>query len=206
MAPGRHVDVLVALLALSATPGARGWALSSHPAPRRVSPSPTAARLVCKQSTTQAGKQVADNRIARSRYEIVEKVEAGISLTGTEVKSCRAGNVNLRDGFARISGSDIWLENVHISKHSSSGAYFQHEEKRARRLLLHKRQISKLRQSCEQKGFTLVPLRCYFNQGNLLKVELGLARGLKNYDKRAQLKERVVKREVQRELKNIVNR
>lgn len=156
----------------------------------------------CKQATSQAGKQVAANRIARSRYEIVEKVEAGIALTGTEVKSCRAGNINLRDGFAGVENGEMWLKNVHIAKHATTSGYFQHEERRPRRLLLHRKEIRRLAQAADGDGYTLVPLRAYFNQGNLLKVELAVARGLKLYDKRAKLKDAAIARDAAREVKN----
>lgn len=162
--------------------------------------------IACKQATSQAGKQVADNRIARSRYEIVERYEAGIALLGTEVKSCRRGNINLRDGFASVNADGCWLMNVHVGKHETTGRVFQHDERRPRRLLLRQREIDQIERGVSTKGFTLVPLRCYFNAGNFLKVELGLARGLKDFDKRALLKDRVEQREVQRELKDFNTR
>jgi SsrA-binding protein len=167
---------------------------------------PSRAPIACKQSTSQAGKQVADNRIARNRYEIIEAVECGIVLLGTEVKSCRKGNINLRDGFANIKPDGLWLMNVHIGKHDSTGRAFQHEERRPRKLLLKQREINRLQKGVDAKGYTLVPLRCYFNAGNLLKVQLGLARGLKDYDKSAMLKDRAVQRDAQRDVKDFVNR
>jgi SsrA-binding protein len=165
-------------------------------------PSVRRSAVACKQATTQAGKQVADNRIARSRYEIVEKYEAGVALLGTEVKSCRKGNINLRDGFAQIKDDGCWLMNVHVGKHDSTGRAFQHEERRPRRLLLRKREIEKMAKLVDKSGFTLVPLRCYFSEGNYLKVQIGVARGMRDYDKKDQLKDRDIQRDVQRELKD----
>lgn len=196
----RACTSLLLVLGWACLPPAAGW----HGAGGRPTRASKRCAVTCKQATSQAGKQVADNRIARSRYEIMEKYEAGIALLGTEVKSCRKGNINLRDGFATVGADGCWLMNVHVGKHESTGRVFQHEERRPRRLLLRQREIEKIERGVSTKGFTLVPLRAYFNAGNLLKVELGLARGLKDYDKRALLKDRVEKREVQRELKNFV--
>jgi len=122
------------------------------------------------------------------------------------VKSCRRGNINLRDGFASVNADGCWLMNVHVGKHETTGRVFQHDERRPRRLLLRQREIDQIERGVSTKGFTLVPLRCYFNAGNFLKVELGLARGLKDFDKRALLKDRVEQREVQRELKDFNTR
>lgn len=167
---------------------------------------PPRASPACKQAGGQAGKQVADNRIARMRYEIVERVECGIALLGTEVKSCRSGNINLRDGYAAIADDGIWLHNVHVGRHATTGRFFQHEETRSRRLLLKHGEIRRLRKGVDTKGYTLVPLRAFFNEGNLLKVEIGLARGLKAYDKSDQLKERDLNRDLKREVKDFINR
>ncbi|KAJ1627102.1 small protein B [Pavlovales sp. CCMP2436] len=195
LGPGRRSCLIIALAWGSLAAGWHGDASARAPSARRTA-------VTCKQATTQAGKQVADNRIARSRYEIVERYEAGVALLGTEVKSCRKGNINLRDGFAQIKPDGCWLMNVHVGKHDSTGRAFNHEERRPRRLLLRKREIEKMEKAVDSKGFTLVPLRCYFNAGNYLKVEIGVARGLKDYDKRDQLKGRDIQRDVQRELKD----
>lgn len=148
-------------------------------------------------------KLVANNKLARRNYEILEEIEAGISLVGTEVKSCRAGKLAIRDGYCRIKDGECWLENVNIPKWMSS-RHFQHDELRPRRLLLHKREIEKLSRAVDQKGLTVVPLMCYFNDRSLLKVQIGLARGKKLQDKREDLKRRDMQREVGRQLKNIV--
>jgi SsrA-binding protein len=145
-------------------------------------------------------KIISDNRQARYLYEILETYEAGIQLVGTEVKSIREGKVNLRDGYAVIRQGEIWLINVHISPYEASGEYFNHDPRRSRKLLLHRREIKKLIGQIEQKGLTLVPLKMYF-QNSWVKVTLGLARGKKLHDKRETLKRRQEEREIGRMLK-----
>ena len=142
--------------------------------------------------------QVASNRKARFDYHVVRTMEAGIALTGTEVKSCRNNNVNLRDGFARVEGGSVWLHNVDIAPHATTARYFQHEAKAKRRLLLHKAEIRKLDGELADQGSTLVPLAFYFNDKNLLKVELALCKGKNVRDKRQDIKERDDKRMMQR--------
>lgn len=141
-------------------------------------------------------RNVAVNRRAFHDYFIDEKYECGIVLTGTEVKSLRAGRCNLRDGFARIDENEAWLENVHISPYEQ-GNVMNHEPIRPRKLLLHRKQIATLIGKVRQKGYTLVPLRVYFVR-NHAKVELGLARGKREYDKREAIAERDAKREIAR--------
>ena len=136
------------------------------------------------------------NRRAFHDYFIDEKYEAGLVLTGTEVKSIRAGRCNLRDGFVRIDGMEAWLENVHISLYAQ-GNLMNHEPMRPRKLLLHRKQISSLIGKVKQKGYTLIPLRVYFTR-NHAKVEIGLARGKREYDKRQSIAEREAKREIAR--------
>jgi len=122
-----------------------------------------------------------------------------VALTGTEVKSLRAGKCNLRDGFVRIDGTEAWLENVHISPYTQGG-YVNHEPMRPRKLLLHRREIAALIGKVRQKGFTLIPLRMYFS-GNHAKVEIGLARGKRQYDKRVALAEADARREMERAIR-----
>ena len=148
-----------------------------------------------------ARKQVSANRLARRNYEIISDYEAGISLVGTEVKSARQGKMNLRDGYCRIKDGECWLHNVHIAQHLSTGRYFQHDELRPRRLLLHKAQIRKLGREVDLKGLTIVPLSCYFNEQSRLKVQIGLARGKQLTDKRETIKRREQDRETQRQIK-----
>lgn len=145
-------------------------------------------------------KIISDNRQARFLYEIIETYEAGIQLVGTEVKSIRAGKVNLRDGYALIRHGEVWLTNVHISPYETTGKYFNHEAKRDRKLLLHKKEINKLIGALQEKGLTLVPLKMYL-KGEWVKVSLGLGKGKKLHDKRETIKRREDQREMQRALK-----
>ncbi len=140
-------------------------------------------------------KTVADNRRALYDYHIDERVEAGLALTGGEIKSIRAGKVNLREGYARIEHGEAWLIGVHISPWSHAG-YTPQEPLRKRRLLLHREEIIALGTKAAQKGATLVPLRMYLKQGRA-KIELGLARGKKQYDKREAIKRREMRREME---------
>ena len=145
-------------------------------------------------------KIVSDNRQARYLYEILETYEAGIELLGTEVKSIRAGKVNLRDGYAFIKNGEAWLSNVHISPYQATGNYFNHEPLRVRKLLLHRQEINKLIGQTEQKGLTLVPLKMYFKRGKV-KVAIGLGRGKKLHDKRETIKKRDDQRAIARAMK-----
>jgi SsrA-binding protein len=145
-------------------------------------------------------KIITDNRQARFLYEILETYETGIELTGTEVKSIRAGKVNIQDGFALLRDGEAWLLNVHISPYQASGQYFNHDPRRTRKLLLHRKEINKLIGQVEQKGLTIVPLKMYF-KGSWVKMSLGLARGKKIHDKRESVKRREDQREMARALK-----
>lgn len=143
-------------------------------------------------------KVVASNRKARHDYHIEDTVEAGIMLTGSEIKSIRAGQVNLRDGFAAIRNGEAWLLNVHIAPYHQA-SYTNHEPRRDRKLLLHRREINRLTGKLQEKGLTLVPLQIYLKNSRA-KVELGLARGKKLYDKRETLRERDDHRQMTRAL------
>ena len=145
-------------------------------------------------------KIVSDNRQARYLYEILETYEAGIELVGTEVKSIRAGKVNLRDGYAFIKNGEAWLSNVHISPYRETSQYFNHEPLRVRKLLLHRKEINKLIGQTEQKGLTLVPLKMYFKKGRV-KVAIGLGRGKKLHDKRETARKRDDQRAMARAMK-----
>jgi SsrA-binding protein len=142
---------------------------------------------------------VAVNRRAWHDYFIDEQYEAGMVLTGTEVKSLRDGRANLRDGYVRIDGREAWLENVHISSYAQGG-YANHEPLRPRKLLLHGREIASLIGKVRQRGYTLIPLRMYFSH-NRAKVEIGLARGKREYDKRQAIAEADAKREMERAIR-----
>ncbi len=139
------------------------------------------------------------NRRARYDYFILEEIEAGIVLTGTEIKSIRLGKVNLKDSYAIIRNEEIYLLNTHISSYEK-GNIFNHEENRTRKLLLHKNQIKKLQNKVTLEGCTLIPLKIYFVKGRA-KVLIGLCKGKKNYDKRESIKERDIQRELQKRLK-----
>ena len=145
-------------------------------------------------------RPLAQNKKAGPDYNILETVEAGIVLTGTEIKSVREGRVTLKDGFAQIKNGEAWLENVHISEYTA-GNRFNHDPLRRRKLLLHKKQIVQLGQKTSAKGVTLVPLKVYLKNG-FAKVLIGVATGKHEYDKRETIKRRDQEREIQRTLKN----
>lgn len=149
---------------------------------------------------SDATKLIVSNRKARHEYHILENVEAGLVLQGTEVKSLRDGKANLQDAYARFDRGELWLHNLHISPYDP-GNQFNHDPLRPRKLLLHRREMRKLVGQVEQKGLTLVPLDLHFRRGNA-KVSLALVRGKKLHDKRETLKERAAERDAARELKN----
>jgi SsrA-binding protein len=150
---------------------------------------------------TEGTKLLADNRKARADFEILQTFQAGIELQGSEVKSIRAGRVNLRDAFARVRGGQVYLLNMHISPLAQShGQVFGHDPTRDRKLLMHRSEIRKLLGSIDEKGLTLVPLKMYLKDG-WIKVDLGIARGKKLYDKREDLKKKEAKREIERATK-----
>lgn len=144
----------------------------------------------------QGQKVVATNRRARHDYLIEDTYEAGIVLYGTEVKSLREGRASLVDGYAFVDGGEIWLDAVHIPEYTE-GTWNNHAPRRKRKLLLHKAQIIKISQKTKEGGYTLVPLSIYFNDGNA-KVELAVAKGKREYDKRQALRERQDRREADR--------
>ncbi len=141
------------------------------------------------------------NRRARHEYHILETYEAGIMLTGPEVKSVRAGQVNLAEAHCIVRGEQIWLVGCHISPYRPAAMHNPKDPARSRQLLLHKAEIRRLIGKLKEKGLTLVPLRLYFNERGYAKLEIGLARGKKLHDKRQALKERDVRRELQRKYK-----
>lgn len=145
-------------------------------------------------------KNVAVNRKARHDYYILDTCEVGLVLKGTEVKSLREGKVSLRESFAQFEDNELYIMNMHISPYAF-GNIFNVDPKRKRKLLLHLREIDRLKGQVEEKGFTLVPLRIYFKRGHA-KIELALAKGKKLYDKRRTLAEKAIQRDVERELKD----
>ncbi len=150
--------------------------------------------------TAEAVKLITSNRRARHDYAILDTFEAGLVLTGTEVKSLRDGKASLQEAYARVDRDEIWLVGMHVPEYSH-GNRQNHEPTRTRKLLLHRKEIERLRGLLEQKGLTLVPLRLYWKDGRA-KVELGLGRGKKDYDRRQD----VAKREAQREIERAMSR
>ena len=146
-----------------------------------------------------AVKVIATNRKARFEYRFYDTFEAGLVLKGSEIKSIRAGRVSLREGFVLLEGGEAWLVNVHIAQYDPASRQ-NHEPRRRRKLLLHRREIERLQSGVQEKGYTIVPTRLYLKDGRA-KVEIALARGKKLYDKRQAIAERDSKRQVERALK-----
>jgi len=156
--------------------------------------------MVAERSERQKAQRiVADNRKAFFDFHVLETLEAGMALLGTEIKAIREGRVNLRDSYARLENGEIWLLNVHISPYSHTG-YAHHDERRQRKLLLHKHEIMKLAGRVQERGLTLVPLQLYF-KGGRLKVSLGLVKGKQAPDKRETIRRREVDRETRAAVK-----
>jgi len=146
---------------------------------------------------------IAQNKKARHEYEILERFEAGLVLMGSEVKSIRQGHVSFKDGYVRFKNNEAWLVGVHVAPYENAmlpGGQGGHEPERPRKLLLHAGEIAMLAAKVDQKGLTVVPLKLYFSRGKV-KVELGLGRGKKTFDRREDLKRRAVEREVARDLR-----
>ncbi|KGE73675.1 SsrA-binding protein SmpB [Spirochaeta lutea] len=148
----------------------------------------------------QAGKKlIGKNRKAFHNYHVEETLECGIALQGTEVKSLRANHFNFSDAYARIIDNELWLLGLHINTYDQ-GNIFNHDPDRKRKLLVHRSELAKLRKKVEEKGFTLIPLAFLLSHG-LVKIELGICRGKKNYDKRQDIKQKDIRRESERELR-----
>ncbi len=156
---------------------------------------------MAKTDTTAEGRAITVNRKALHDYFIEETYEAGVALTGSEIKSVRRGKINLRDSYARIERGEVWLHQCHISPYEETGAYFNHDPLRPRKLLLHRSEIDRLVGQVQAKGLTLVPLRLYLKAGRA-KIELAVARGKRSYDKREAIAEREAQREIERTLKS----
>ena len=148
------------------------------------------------------GKTITVNRKAYHDYEVLEKFEAGLVLRGTEIKSLRAGHINIREAFAKEQGGELWLMNAHIATYHGGGIY-NHEPTRARKLLLHKGQVAYLSGTAAQKGLTIVALRVYIKK-HVAKVEVGLARGKRQYDKRRTIIEREKDMEARRAIRRAI--
>jgi len=137
------------------------------------------------------------NRKASRNYFFIQELEAGIMLKGTEIKSIRAGKVNFKDSYASIRNSEVWLYNMHVSLYNK-GSYQHYSPTRTRKLLLNKHEVSRLEKNVQERGFTLIPIRLYINKKGLAKIELGLAKGKKMYEKREKIREQDVQKEIKR--------
>ncbi len=150
-------------------------------------------RIVCK------------NKKALRDYEVIETFEAGIALVGSEVKSLRAGRVSLKDSYAKVKDGELWLYNMHISPYEKSAAYSP-EPKRKRKLLMHKKEIVRLKSLTEERGYTIVPLEIYFNDRGIAKVKIAVVKGRKKYEKKQYLIQKQLEREKERELRDYLRR
>jgi SsrA-binding protein len=156
-------------------------------------------RVQAKEEAKKQNTPTIDNRRARHEYHILDSLEAGLALTGTEVKSIRQGGVSLNEAYARFRDGEAWLLGMHVPPYKQ-GSFSNVDPNRPRKLLLHKEQISDLQSRVKEKGLTIVPLRMYFTRGKV-KVQLGLARGKKMWDKREDIAKRDVEREIQRHVR-----
>ena len=145
-------------------------------------------------------KVVAVNKKARNDYDILETYEAGIELKGTEVKSLREGSVSFKDSFCKVKGGEIFLINLHIAPYKHAGV-FNHDPERPRKLLLHKREIKRLAGKVQEEGVTIIPLKIYFNDRGIAKVEIAVAKGRKKYDKREKIKKKEIERRLREYMK-----
>ena len=148
------------------------------------------------------GKVIANNKKAYHDYHIEEKFEAGLVLKGSEIKGIRASRVNLKDSFIRLVKGEAILFNAHIGRLETTHHFYGHEERGDRKLLLHKREIAKLKKAIERDGYTVVPLQLYLNDRNIAKIQIGIARGKNLHDKREDMKEKDMKRDMERTLKD----
>ncbi len=158
-----------------------------------------ASRGICYNNPPMESKTIATNKKAYHNFTLLDRYECGIALTGGEVKSCRAGQVNFSDSFARIEDGEVSLYNLHISPYAQA-SYLNDQPDRVRKLLLHRKEIKKLIGAVSQKGLVLVPTKMYFSNRGLVKLELALGKGKKLYDKREDIK----KRDIERDLKRLV--
>jgi SsrA-binding protein len=154
-----------------------------------------------KSKTAPDGvRVVAENRKARHNFEVIDTLECGVVLVGSEVKSLRAGKISLEEAYGRVRDDEVWLMGCDIAEYAQATAW-QHQPKRPRKLLLHRRQVQKFARQAHEKGLTLVPLKVYFNERGIAKVLLGLCRGRKMHDKREKLRKEDQKRDMQRALR-----
>ena len=169
---------------------------------RPFADAPTGRRIRSRLMATKnddGRKVIATNRKARHDYHIIETYEAGIALMGTEVKSLRDGGASIADGFCQLTRGELWVENIHIAEYGR-GSWTNHEARRRRKLLLHRQELNKLDQKSRETGYTIVPLQLYFRDGKA-KIEIALAKGKREYDKRHALREAQDKREAERAMR-----
>ena len=157
-----------------------------------------------KSDRLQGNRRLAENRAARYQYEIFETIETGIVLLGTEVKSIREGKANLKDGFCQIKNGELYLHNVHISQNKHSGNFFNHDPLRIKKLLAHRKEINRLKIQLEKKGLTIVPISIYL-KGSFIKINIGIGKGKKLYDKRQSEKEKQSQKESKAAMKRFIN-
>jgi SsrA-binding protein len=162
---------------------------------------PAKKRKLGKKHLQDGQRPVAENRKARHKFEVLETLECGLALMGSEVKSLRAGKVSLDESFGRVRDGEVWLMGCDIQEYPQATVW-NHEPKRPRKLLLHARQVRKFADQAHEKGLTLVPLRIYFNERGVAKVLMGLCRGRKLHDKREVLKKADVKRDIERAVRS----
>ncbi len=148
------------------------------------------------------GETLAKNKKAYHDYFIEEKFEAGLVLQGSEVKGIRANRVNLKDSFIRFVNGEAFLFNAHIGRLETTHHYYTHEERGSRKLLLHKKELLKMKKAVDRDGYTIVPIQLYFNARNLVKIQIAIAKGKQNHDKRNDLKEKDQKRDIARAMKD----
>ena len=169
---------------------------------RRVAAKGGAKGTAKAKERLQARRLLAENRLARHQYDILETLETGVALVGTEVKAIRAGKANLRDGFCLVRDGQLQLHNVHIAPHEQASSYYNHDPLRVRTLLAHRREIDRLRGQLEQKGLTLIPLDLHL-KGSMIKLSIGLARGRKLHDKRQEERRRQDEKDLRSALKRL---
>lgn len=150
-------------------------------------------------------KILAQNKKAYHDFEILDKLEAGIALAGSEVKSMRAGRISFKDSYIEVRGGEAFLVRCHVAPYEQAGA-FNHEPERRRRLLLHAREIHRLDQKVKERGFSIVPLRAYLNEKGRIKIEIALVRGKREYEKKQKIKERDIRREMDRDVQRFLNK
>ena len=156
-----------------------------------------------KFARSSANRRLAENRFAKYQYEIIDTLETGIELLGTEVKSIRAGQANLKEGFCVVKKGELQLHNVHISPHNHAGNFFNHDPLRIKKLLAHRKEINKLKKQLEQKGLTLIPLNLHL-KGSWIKVTIGLGKGKKIHDKRHAEKQKDSNKQIKSALKRYI--